>query len=115
MHVAVRALVKNPPEGGTFLGSPVEYFSVLESEIPDNRLHKSVVVKGLPKGVGDHVVIVYMDAISPVRCASVKIAGTLAVVEFHDYVGKWSRFYSALNLHVNKQPSVTYASVSTIA
>ena len=52
------------------------------------NLHKSVVVKGLPKGVEDHVLIVYMDAISPVRCAHIKIAGTVAVVEFHNYVGK---------------------------
>ena len=47
-----------------------------------------MVVKGLPKGVGDHVLIVYMDAISPVRCACVQITGTVAVVEFLDYVGK---------------------------
>ena len=70
--------------------SPWDLKRKLNSE--STELHKSVVVKGLPKGVGDHVLIVYMDAISPVRCASVKIAGTLAVVDFQDYVGTWSRF-----------------------
>ena len=57
------------------------------------NFHKSVVVKGIPKGVGEHVVIVYMEAISQVRCSSVNITGTVAMVQFQDYVGKWSRSY----------------------
>lgn len=53
-------------------------------------LHESVILKGLPKGVQDFVIKLYMDTISPTECTSVRSAGTMAVVEFQDAVGTWS-------------------------
>ena len=52
-----------------------------------SNLHKCVVVKGLPKGAQEEILQLYMDIISPVKCSSVKITGTMAVVEFPEGVG----------------------------
>ena len=82
MHVAVRALVKNPPEGGTFLGSPVEYFSVLESEIPDNRPHVLVITGFPPLPTVDVAMRHYLKNVVQKDITSVNVLGEEMLVNF---------------------------------
>ena len=87
MYVAVRALVKNPPEGGTFLGSPVEYFSVLESEIPDHRPHV-LVITGFPSlPTVDVAMRHYLKTVVHRDIVSIDVLGEEMLVKFANAQG----------------------------
>ena len=87
MHVAVRALVKNPPSGSTFLGSPVEYLSVRESDIPDNRPHVLVITGFSPWPSVDVAMTHYLNRVVQKDILSINVVGNEILVKFANAQG----------------------------
>ena len=90
MRVAVRALVRNPPEGSTFLGSPVEYFSVPESKIPDNRPHVLVITKFPALPTVDMAMKHYLKTVVQKDIASIDVLKDEILVKFANAQGNLS-------------------------
>lgn len=79
--------MKNPPEGGTFLGSPVEYSSVLENQIPDNRPLVLVMTGFTPMPSLEHALKYYLGNVVKKEIVSIDVLGKEALVKFTEPKG----------------------------